>query len=247
MAPGPLGQVESFEDDAEGHDAGPGHGQETDSEVGTHDPEQGTDGHREGRRQEWMGLVDGPEGQRAAGRCGRLGEPAAKVLQAASSLRTVDEQSVRDAFARHAGGVVVVSARVAAGFRGLTATSFIPVSLEPPLVAIALDHHAATRDAVLDGGVFSVSVLEAAQEFVADRFAGRAPLVSASWSEVAHFPGANGLPVIAGAAAWFECGVAKVVEAGDHDLVIGSITGCGLGTGDPLLLWERGFWRLGGR
>ena len=236
-----------MEEESEGHDAGPGHGQEAGSEVGTGDPESDADRQRHGSRQEGMGVVGSPEGQRTAGCVGRLGEPAAKVLQAASSLRTVDEQSVRDAFARHAGGVVVVSARVATGFRGLTATSLIPVSLEPPLVAVALDRHAATRDAVLDGGAFSVSVLEAAQEFVADRFAGRAPLVDPSWTEVAHFLGANGLPVIAGAVAWFECAVERVVEAGDHDLVIGSLTGCGLGSGDPLLLWERGFWRLGGR
>jgi flavin reductase (DIM6/NTAB) family NADH-FMN oxidoreductase RutF len=159
----------------------------------------------------------------------------------------VDEQSVRDAFARHAGGVVVVSARVGAGFRGLTATSFISVSLEPPLVVVALDRFAATRDAVVDGRKFNVSVLEAAQEFVADRFAGRAPMVDPSWLEVGHVIGANGLPIIAGSVAWFECAVETVVEGGDHDLVVGSVTDVGVGSGEPLVLWDRSFWRLGGR
>ena len=155
--------------------------------------------------------------------------------------------SVRDAFARHAGGVVVVSSSLRGGFRGLTATSFIAVSLDPPLVVVALDRFAATRDAVVDGRVFNVSVLEAAQEFVADRFAGRAPPADPSWSNVGHFLGANGLPIIAGAVAWFECSVVSVVQGGDHDLVIGSVKDCGVGTGEPLVLWDRMFWRLGGR
>lgn len=159
----------------------------------------------------------------------------------------MDEQALRDAFARHAGGVVIISARVRAGFRGLTATSFTALSLDPPLVVVALDRFAATRDAVVDGGLFNVSVLEASQEFVADRFAGRAPIVDPLWREVPHVPGVNGLPIIAGAVAWFECAVESVVEGGDHDLVIGSVKDLGLGSGEPLVLWDRAFWRLGRR
>lgn len=194
-----------------------------------------------------MGLVGVTKRERTGRRLGRLDEPVANVLQVAISLRAVDEQLVRDAFARHAAGVVVVSARVGEGFRGLTATSFVPLSLEPALVVVALDRFAATRAAALAGGLFNVSVLAAAQEFVADRFAGRAPMVDPSWREVKHVIGSNGLPIIAGAAAWFACAVERVVEGGDHDLVIGSVTEVGLGTGEPLVLWDRSFWRLGGR
>ena len=186
--------------------------------------------------------------RQGASRCfGRLDEPAGKVLQATISLRTVDELSVRDVFARHAGGVVVVSARVGSGFRGLTATTFSALSVEPPLVVVALDRFAATRDAVVDGRLFNVSVLEARQEFLADRFSGRAPQVDPSWGEVAHRPGDNGLPIVSAALAWFECAVETVVEAGDHDLVVGAVTAFGVGSGEPLVLWERAFWRLGRR
>lgn len=194
-----------------------------------------------------MGLVGITKRQRA-GRClGRLDETAAKILQVTISLRAVDELSVRDAFARHAGGVVVVSARAGSGFRGLTAITFSALSMEPPLVVVALDRFAATRDAVVDGRLFNVSVLEVGQEFAADRFAGRAPQVDPSWREVAHRPGDNGLPILSGAVAWFECAVESVVEAGDHDLVVGSVTAFGVGGGEPLVLWDRAFWRLGGR
>ena len=140
---------------------------------------------------------------------------------------------------------MVVATRAGDGFRGLTATTFIAVSIEPPLVAVALDSLSATREGVLAGRGFSVSVLESGQQFLADRFAGRAPAVDPSWREVPHRLAPGGLPTIDGCAAWFECRVESVVEAGDHDLVIGAVTATGTGGGEPLVLWERSYWRLG--
>src|SRR5579884_2460535 len=135
-----------------------------------------------------------------------------------------------------AAGVVVVSARDADGFRGLTATSFTSASLEPPLVLVCLDRLSRTRDAVAAGGAFNVSVFE--------RFAGRAPLVDPAWRAVPHELGTNGLPVVAGCVAWFECRLRALHPAGDHDLVIGEVTGAGRRGGDPLVLWDRAFWGL---
>ncbi len=143
-----------------------------------------------------------------------------------------------------AAGVVVVSARDADGFRGLTATSFTSASLEPPLVLVCLDRLSRTRDAVAAGGAFNVSVLERRQEFVAERFAGRAPLVDPAWRAVPHELGTNGLPVVAGCVAWFECRLRALHPTGDHDLVIGEVTGAGRRGGDPLVLWDRAFWGL---
>ncbi|HXM55657.1 MAG TPA: flavin reductase family protein [Candidatus Dormibacteraeota bacterium] len=151
----------------------------------------------------------------------------------------------KEAMAALPTGVVVVSTRDAGGFRGLTASSFTSVSLEPPLVLVCLDRFARTRDAVAEAGVFTVSVLERGQEFVAERFAGRAPLVAPDWREVPHRLGANGLPIVAGSVAWFECRLHALHEAGDHDVAIGAVTAAGRGPGEPLVLWDRAYWRLG--
>jgi flavin reductase (DIM6/NTAB) family NADH-FMN oxidoreductase RutF len=143
-----------------------------------------------------------------------------------------------------AAGVVVVSARDAGGFRGLTATSFTSASLEPPLVLVCLDRLSRTREAVATGGAFNVSVLERRQEFVAERFAGRAPLVDPAWRAVPHELGSNGLPIVAGCVAWFECRLRALHPAGDHDLALGEVTVAGRRGGDPLVLWDRSFWSL---
>jgi flavin reductase (DIM6/NTAB) family NADH-FMN oxidoreductase RutF len=146
--------------------------------------------------------------------------------------------------ARFPAGVVVVSALHEAGFRGLTATSFTAVSLEPPLVLVCLDRLAATRDAVAGSGKFAVSLLARSQEFMAERFAGRAPVVDPAWREIPHRLGAGGLPLIEGAAAWLECDLHETRAAGDHDVVIGLVTAAEVGEADPLLHWDRAFWGL---
>jgi flavin reductase (DIM6/NTAB) family NADH-FMN oxidoreductase RutF len=151
---------------------------------------------------------------------------------------------LRDVLAQVPAGVVVVSARDERGFRGMTVSSFASVSLQPPLVLVCLDRVAATRDAVVEGRIFNVSLLARDQEFLADRFAGRAPSVTPSWREVPHRLGVNGLPLLTGCVAWFECELHALYEAGDHDIAVGLVTAAEAGDGDPLVHWRRSFWTL---
>lgn len=152
----------------------------------------------------------------------------------------------RDVMARLPAGVVVISARQGDDFRGLTATSLVSISLDPPLVSVGLDQKSATRAAVLETRAFNVSLLTRAQEFIADRFAGRAPAVDPKWQTLPHRLGSNGIPLIDACAAWLECRLVGVHAAGDHDICIGEVEGATIGSGDPLILWDRTFWTLPG-
>ncbi len=153
-------------------------------------------------------------------------------------------QELRDALARLASGVVVVSAASAGRYHGLTASSLVSVSLEPALVLVSLEHDTATLAAVRESRRFSVNVLTRQQEFFAERFAGRAPAVDGGWKAIPHRLGANGVPLIEGCALWLECDVTDVRTAGDHDLCLGAVTAAERGGGDPLILWDRSFWSL---
>ena len=125
--------------------------------------------------------------------------------------------------ARLPSGVVVVSARYSNGYRGLTASSLVSISADPPLVMVGLEREATTRTAVVEGGAFNVSVLTRTQEFIADRLAGRAPAIDESWSEIPHRLGTNGIPLIDGCVAWLECTLSAAHEAGDHDRCVGKV------------------------
>jgi flavin reductase (DIM6/NTAB) family NADH-FMN oxidoreductase RutF len=156
----------------------------------------------------------------------------------------VTAADLRGAMARESAGVAVLAAPDGDGFRGLSVTSLTGVSLEPPLILVCLDRLSQTRDLVVDGRRFAVSVLGRRHGFIAERFSGRAPAVERAWRDVPHFLAPGGLPVIEGALAWLECGVTQVHEAGDHDIVVGEVEAAGTGPGEPLVLWDREFWGL---
>src|SRR5258708_13096181 len=90
----------------------------------------------------------------------------------------------------------------------MTASSFVSISADPPWVLVGLERESATHAAVLQGNAFNVSVLTRSQEFIADRFAGRAPAIDAMWESVPHRLGAHGIPLIDGCAAWLQCRLA---------------------------------------
>ena len=156
----------------------------------------------------------------------------------------MEPDRLRDALAHHPAAVVVVSTTYEGGYRGLTATSFSSVSLDPPLVLVCLDAMAITREAVIAAGAFNVSVLSRRQEFLAERFSGLAPVVDPAWREVPHRVLENGMPIIEGCVGWFQCAIREVHDGGDHDIVVASVLDAGREPGEPLVYWDRGFWRL---
>jgi flavin reductase (DIM6/NTAB) family NADH-FMN oxidoreductase RutF len=160
------------------------------------------------------------------------------------TLARMPDKAFLDVMARVPAGVVLISTRTDEGYKALTASSLVSISLEPPLVLVGLERDSATRTAILESRAFNVSILTRSQEFIADRFAGRAPAVDASWSTLPHRLGRNAIPLLLGAAAWLECRVTDTHRAGDHDLCIAEVEAAEVGSGDPLVLWDRQFWTL---
>lgn len=156
----------------------------------------------------------------------------------------MQDELFRDVMARLPAGVVIISARLNQEFRGLTASSLVAVSLEPPLVLVGLERESTTRAAVVESKAFNVSLLTRDQEFLADRFSGRAPSVDPTWKTIPHRLGANGIPLVEGSAAWLECRLVEARAAGDHDVCIGEVEAAATGSGNPLVLWDRAFWTL---
>ena len=127
------------------------------------------------------------------------------------------------ALGRYATGVVVVSARAGAHDHAMTANSFTAVSLDPPLVLFCVERDARFHEAVLDAGVFGVSVLAAAQRRVAAWLAtpGR-PLIG-QLDSVPLERGRLGCVLVSGALSHLEAEVRDVHSAGDHSIVVGEV------------------------
>lgn len=111
-----------------------------------------------------------------------------------------------DAMSAALTGVTVVTTR---GPIGRTVSAMCSVSASPALLLVAVRTDSPLRAAIARHGVFAVHVLGAGQRAVADAFAGRG--------------GESDFSALDGAAAFFDCTVAGVQEAGTHTLFLGSV------------------------
>lgn len=121
--------------------------------------------------------------------------------------------------------------------RGATVSSFASLSLQPPLISIALDQRSALLAQVEARGRFGVNLLGHAQADLAAVFARRDidRFAAAAWY-VDH-----DLPRLEGAAGWFVCAVENVVAAGDHRLIIGRVEAASCAELPPLIYAHRTF------
>lgn len=153
-------------------------------------------------------------------------------------------EELREALSRHAAAVAVVASADGGVYRGLTATSLVPVSLDPPLLLVSLDALTTTAEMVEASRGFSVSLLAREQEFLAERFAGTAPPAPARWDGIPHTLTSGGRPVLRGAPAWFDCALEERYEVADHLLFLGRVLEVAAGSGNPLVWWGRQAWTI---
>jgi flavin reductase (DIM6/NTAB) family NADH-FMN oxidoreductase RutF len=148
----------------------------------------------------------------------------------------------REAMARFATGVTVVTARGADGAdHGMTVSAFASLSLDPPLVLVCVEQSATLLPHLRDGAWFGVSVLAAGQEAVSARFATK---------DVARFDGiatrrpAEGPALIEGAVAHLVCRRVAEHPGGDHLIIVGEVRGAQVHGGEPLLYGLRRYGRF---
>ena len=144
----------------------------------------------------------------------------------------------RAALGMFATGVTIVTARAANGrLVGLTANSFNSVSLHPPLVLWSLARAAGSMAVFSAGSHYAINVLAADQLALAQRFAARD---GDRWAGVTHAAGMAGAPLLAGAAATFECYNRSRYEEGDHVIFVGEVERCTHRAGAAPLLFHGG-------
>ncbi len=138
--------------------------------------------------------------------------------------------------------VTVVSGMVGGVPMGLSVGSFVPVSLEPPLVGFFVAETSATWPKILPTETFCVSVLAEDQARLSRRFA-VSSTVTDKFEGVDWHCSPAGLPVLDGAVAWVDCRLHNAHEAGDHLLVLGLVEDLGVGSGSAPLVHHLGGYR----
>ena len=131
-------------------------------------------------------------------------------------------------------GVSVLTVDASGQRLGLTVSSLVALSLEPPLVGVAIDRDAAMHELLREAHGFALSILAGGQEWLAQHFARGVPPI-AMWHGIATKEGAAGAPLLAGALGWIECRVAAEHPVGDHTLFVGDVLSIEIGEAAPSL------------
>jgi flavin reductase (DIM6/NTAB) family NADH-FMN oxidoreductase RutF len=152
----------------------------------------------------------------------------------------IDGRALRHAYGHFPTGVVAVCAEVAGTPRGMAVSAFVPVSLDPPLLAICIQKSSTTWPQLREADGLGISVLSRGQQTLAlqlsakdseDRFVGADFAVTAS-----------GAILIAGSEIAFACVVEQVLDGGDHSIVLLRVEEIiGGGPDDPMVFHASSF------
>lgn len=140
------------------------------------------------------------------------------------------EEEFRAVMSRLAAGVALLAAHdpeegVAGEDVGMTATAFMSVSLDPPMVLVSVRTGSRMDEVLEHQPLWAVSVLSEEQRHIAGRFAMRGRVSDRLlFADLGLDRGAaSGAPLVHDALAVVECRTHRRVEAGDHTLVIGDV------------------------
>lgn len=145
-----------------------------------------------------------------------------------------DTMLVRKVFAQFPSGVAVLSVDKDDEKHALVASSFmVGVSLEPCLVAVAVQKSSETWDQITDAGSIGVSIFGKGQGDLTRKLASKDR--ASRFAEVAVEVGDEGAVFIEDAALWLETKIYNVSEAGDHWMALLEVTKMGVGENEPLI------------
>jgi 3-hydroxy-9,10-secoandrosta-1,3,5(10)-triene-9,17-dione monooxygenase reductase component len=147
----------------------------------------------------------------------------------------LDHKSFRATMGLFATGVAVVTTEWHGRMFGTTVNSLTSVSLHPCLLLVCLNRQSETGEAIKRQRQFAVSLLSEAQRDVSERFVRKG---NDRFAGLEIICSDTGLPMPAGALAYFCCQVRSVHEGGDHDIIVAEVYACRQRSGQPLVFYR---------
>lgn len=151
-----------------------------------------------------------------------------------------NQRAFRDALGRFATGIAVVTIDTLDGPMGFTANSFASVSLDPPLVLWSPAKSSSRYPYYAAAEHYAIHLLGAEQHELSRRFSRG----GAGFDGLAPHRTAEGVPVIAGTLARFDCRREDRHDAGDHLIIVGRVLRASLRDGLPLVFSQGSYGRF---
>jgi flavin reductase (DIM6/NTAB) family NADH-FMN oxidoreductase RutF len=122
-------------------------------------------------------------------------------------------------------GVYVIGVADGGLRNAFTASSLMQVSMQPPMLALAVNPANASYPMLVAGGIFAVTVLQRDQSALADLFGNHSARDGTKLDAVRWHAAPSGAPILDEGLAYFDCRLMTKHPAGDHVLMVAEVTG----------------------
>ncbi|MDI7863301.1 flavin reductase [Rhizobiaceae bacterium n13] len=157
-----------------------------------------------------------------------------------------DPAEYRDAMARYAGHVQIITTTVDKQRRGVTVTAACSVSDKPPSLLVCLNNTNPNNEIFWRSDVFALNSLGSHQQDLADAFSGRDRLLDeARFSRGDWTTLETGAPILRDAIVSFDCRLTDMKPMDTHTVLFGEVVAIHVGPRSPSLIYlDRGYKAL---
>lgn len=153
----------------------------------------------------------------------------------------VDVDAFKAAMRQLPGGVTVITAGRDGDISGMTVSSFVSLSVDPPTVLVSVNRASSSWPLIQKRGVFGANILAADQTALADRFSGKGGLRGSDrFGRDERIVLTSGVPLLRDALAAIDCEVEHVIHRHSHVLIIGRVLELRLSEGKGALAYWNG-------
>lgn len=135
----------------------------------------------------------------------------------------VDTNAFKKTMRQLASGVFVITTRLDERPHATTATAFLPLSAEPPLVLVCVHRDSDTHRALAQTECFGINMLSSSQAALSTRFAGKTN-ERYRFDDIPRFEGPRRTVLFRDSAAHIEVETQSTTAGGDHTIFIGRVT-----------------------
>jgi cob(II)yrinic acid a,c-diamide reductase len=153
-------------------------------------------------------------------------------------MSVADGKLYRDAMARYAGHVQIVTTMHDGQRRGVAVTAACSVSDNPPTVLVCINNGNPNNHIFFDSGIFALNSLAAHHQPLSHAFSGLDKLTTeerfarGNWDTLV-----TGAPALVDAIATYDCRIVNLVPQASHTIVIGEVAALRLGEKNPPLIY----------
>lgn len=153
--------------------------------------------------------------------------------------KAIDARVFRRVMGKFATGVTVITFIHEGQFSGMTANAFMSLSVDPPMVLIAVRNQARFAGAIKPGDAFGICFLREEHEALSSHFGGR-PVADLP----VNYRQLGDAPVLAGALVQLAVRANSVHEGGDHLIYTADVQAVEESDGRPLLFYSGSYKQL---